>query len=217
LPKEHLENDKTQNSHSDQNTNNKNSLLGKLLKSLDEVKYKISYEENASIAEGHNSPILVDVLGSYNLENKLITLYIKKIFFCAQDIDTKFSNFSGSTAMTLTYMVFLHELGHAIHHAVRGGSREDADMITDRKKNEIIAQHFMMTCIEKFGVRAVCIESELANTQPSVYNEWSKVGIPTTFEGFKELLKSDCEYAALIKQQEVKGIISKNDNSGWGL
>lgn len=216
LPKEHLENDKTQNFYYEQNTNNKNSLLGKLLKSLDEVKYSISYDDNVS-ADVHNSPTLVDTLGSYNLENKLIKLYIKKIFFRAQDIDTKFSNFSGSTAMTLTYMVFLHELGHAIHHAVRGGSIKDADMITDIEKCEIIAQHFMMTCIEKFGVRAVCIESELANSQPSVYNEWSNVGIPTTFEGFKKLLRSDREYAILIKQQAVKDNISKNDKSGWDL
>ena len=216
LSKETFETDKTQNLNSDKITNNNNYLLGKLLKSLDEVKYSISYDENVS-AEGHNSPTLVDKLGSYNLENKLITLYIKKIFFCAQDIDTKFSNFSGSTAMTLTYMVFLHELGHAIHHAVRGGSREDADMLKDREKCEIIAQHFMMTCIEKFGVRAVCIESELAKTQPCIYNKWRTDKNPTTFEGFKELLGSDSEYQILIKQQKVKDLINENNESGWDL
>ena len=144
---------------------------------LYEVNVKVSYDINTYIRER-----IFDTLGCYNTKTRTITLFIQSIAKCALDLDQIPGNSCAPCVMTLTTMVFLHELGHAIHHALRWkkyctdpaqGLNEKrgennifdddfineltpeevaADDLGDEKDREAVAQHFMMTCIRAQGV-----------------------------------------------------------------
>ncbi len=128
---------------------------------------------------------IFDLLGTYSPKDKLITLYIRAISECAERLDAIPNNPCGPSPMTLTTLIFLHELGHAIHHAVRGGGADDD--LGGALLAETVAQHFMMTCVRTHGVRAEWLEGRLEEGQPKVYRAWRDTD-PTTWEGFRALV-----------------------------
>ena len=122
-------------------------------------------------------PILLDVLGCYDPNNKRIVLFMPTIVDCAERLDKEFhlAGVAGPPcAMTLFYMVFLHELGHALHHLMLKFKTP-----TLPKNCEAIAQHFTKTCIEAYGNRAEDVFSKLEEHQPSQYHAWRALGVCT--------------------------------------
>lgn len=136
-----------------------------------------------------DGPGIFDLLGSYDMPGRGITLYIRAITGCAERLDQIRNNPCGPSAMTLTTMVFLHELGHALHHASRGG-RPDDDL-GGSIPAETVAQHFMMSCIHAHGVRAEWLADRLEQHQPAAYRAWRTCGFPTTWEGCRQLVKQN--------------------------
>jgi hypothetical protein len=138
-------------------------------------------------SEGDNDgPGIFDLLGSYAPGPRLITLYIRAIAECAAELDKLRRNPCGPAAMTLTTLVFLHELGHAVHHAVRGA--READDLGGTQTAETVAQHFMMTCVRAHGVRAGWLAERLELGQPSAYRAWRTCGSETTWTGCQEVI-----------------------------
>lgn len=134
-----------------------------------------------------DEPGLMDLLGNYNVRDQLITLYLLPIAGCAERLDQIPGKPSGPSVMTLATMVFLHELGHALHHASRGG-RPDDDL-GGCIQAEMVAQYFMMTCIGAHGVRAEWLADRLEQSQPPAYRDWRNCGFPTTWEGCRDLVR----------------------------
>ena len=99
---------------------------------LEGVNYRTSYEntrwkerlwidgddDNSEMDRDDNGPGIFDLLGCYNCTDKTITLFIPSIAECAARLDRIPHSPCGPSVMTLTTLVFLHELGHAIHHAL---------------------------------------------------------------------------------------------------
>jgi len=71
-------------------------------------------------------------------------------------------------------MVFLHELAHALHHLML--DLKPRENLGDQLEAEKLAQHFTMTCIEKYGNRANEVFLELENHQPPIYKGWRDLG-----------------------------------------
>ncbi len=176
---------------------------------LSDVRYRVSYEEtrwksrfwadpnadDTDMDRNEDGPGILDLLGCYNCTDKIITLFIPSIAECAARLDRIPHSPCGPSVMTLTTLVFLHELGHAIHHAVRLQKRGipangQADDLGGTELAETVAQHFMMTCIRAHGVRAEWIEEQLERGQPWVYSAWRKCRIDTTWDGCRRLLES---------------------------
>lgn len=171
---------------------------------LRDVKYRVSYEEtrwktkfwsadNTEYRDG-DGPGILDLLGCYNCTDKTITLFIPSIAECAAELDQIPHSPCGPSAMTLTTLVFLHELGHAIHHALRLKNPEcytigQYSALGGMLLAETVAQHFMMTCIRAHGVRAEWFEEQLERGQPWVYSAWRECGFDTTWDGCRKLLE----------------------------
>ena len=181
------------------------------------VKFKVSYDTERSRREDDLG--IFDTLGCYDIEEKTITLFILLIAEHAVRLDHIPSSACAPCVMTLTTLVFLHELGHAIHHGLRWEkyctipakklneeidenrmfdgdfidtfTRDEAaaNNLGGRKIEETVAQHFMMTCIRAHGVRAEWIEEQLESGPPSVYSAWHNCGVETTWDGCRELLE----------------------------
>ena len=122
-----------------------------------------------------NGDSLMDLLGSYTTAEKRIRIFMPTLVACAQKLDARIPRRFGSPcAMTLFYMVFLHELAHAIHHLKLGFQQEEG--LGDSERAENLAQHFTMTCIEAYGNRAKDVFDELEKHQPQNYRNWSNYG-----------------------------------------
>jgi hypothetical protein len=110
-----------------------------------------------------------DWLGWYDPKNKLITFYFNNIAACAQRLDEVLKTRRGSPcATTLFYMVFLHELGHALHHSMLCFCK-NANL---GKECETLAQHFTVTCIVENKICALDVFDELEKYQPAQYKKW---------------------------------------------
>ena len=174
---------------------------------LKDVRYRVSYEatlwkshfwpetngDNPEMDRNDDGPGILDLLGCYNCTDKTITLFIPSIAECAAELDQIPHSPCGPSAMTLTTLVFLHELGHAIHHALRLKNPEcytigQYSALGGMLLAETVAQHFMMTCIRAHGVRAEWFEEQLERGQPWVYSAWRKCGFATTWDGCRKLL-----------------------------
>lgn len=153
-------------------------------KLLTEVKVKISNEdddETINILYPENGRAIdtnrakSDLLGAYKYSTqckqdaKCIVLYMRRIIKCAGRIDDEIYCETGSLcAMTLFYKVFLHELGHAIHHVMSG-----YENLGEPEICESLAQHFTMTCIMNYGnARSKKVFEELESRQHAVYRMW---------------------------------------------
>lgn len=123
---------------------------------------------------------IFELLGLYTPKTQQITLFIKAIAECANRLDQSAGNLCGPSAMTLTTMVFLHELGHALHHAKRGGKPDDD--LGGTVDAETVAQHFMMTCIRSYGRRAEWLAERLEHGQPAAYGAWQICGHDTRWD-----------------------------------
>jgi len=139
-------------------------------------------------AAGEDSPGIFDRLGEYDPARKLITLYVPAIAECAAALDNLQSNPCGPAGMTLTTLVFLHELGHALHHTARGA--ELNDKLGGLPVAETVAQHFMMTCTRAHGVRAEWLANRLELGQPAEYRAWRDCGFETSWDGCQRLICS---------------------------
>ncbi len=117
-------------------------------------------------------------LGSYCCKSRRITLYIKSIEEAAKLLGAKLPTESCAAcaplALNLAVMVFVHELGHALHHW-----RIQVNL-TDIIEAETLAEHFTVTAIESFGSSSKPIFDALEAMSPKVYREWRKAG-PTTW------------------------------------
>ena len=116
-------------------------------------------------------------LGSYNVDRKLITLHVKAIEAAAKLLAVKLPPESCTAcaplALNLAVMVFVHELGHALHHWRIQGN------LTDIIEAETLAQHFTVTAIESFGLGLRLIFDALEAMQSDEYREWRKAGATT--------------------------------------
>ena len=115
-------------------------------------------------------------LGIYCCESRRITLYIKSIEEAAKLLAAKLPpepcNAGAPLALNLAVMVYLHELGHALHH---WRIQENLPEI----EAETLAQHFTVTSIESFGLGLRLIFDALEAMQSDEYREWRKAGATT--------------------------------------
>jgi hypothetical protein len=155
----------------------------------DDMETQHSGKETDEPMSTAQEPGLMDLLGNYSARDQLITLYLRPIAGCAERLDQIRANPCGPNVMTLVTMVFLHELGHALHHASRGG-RPDDDL-GGCIPAETVAQHFMMTCTRAHGVRAEWLADRLEYHQPAAYRAWRTCGFPTTWEGCRQLVEQN--------------------------
>ena len=115
-----------------------------------------------------------DLLGCYSPSEKMITLFVRAIAECAREIDRE--NYAeqhghlAPTAMSLAVMVYLHELGHAIHH-LKLGFADDASL-GEPMFCEKLAQHFTMTSIQSYGARADEVFYYLERNSHPAYWQW---------------------------------------------
>jgi len=141
-----------------------------------------SKDKREDSAEGKH---ILDLLGEYRPDEHMIVLYVSAIAECAEKLDAgnKFARY-GPSAMSLATMVFIHELGHAIHRLRAGFER--TEVFDDYLNAEKLAQHFTMTAIRAYGVRVEDIFIDLEKNQPPAYSEWRKAGA-TSWENCRKL------------------------------
>lgn len=142
-------------------------------------------DEHGKGGKGAAEPGIFELLGLYTPKTRRITLFIRAIAECANRLDQSAENLCGPSAMTLTTMVFLHELGHALHHAKRGGDPDDN--LGGTLIAETVAQHFMMTCIRSYGRRAEWLAERLEHGQPAPYQAWRNCGRETVWDGCRQV------------------------------
>ena len=120
---------------------------------------------------------LLDLLGKYDPDNNRIYLFMPTIFDCANRLDDELKCIRGGSpcAMTLFYMVFLHELGHALDHFYKSDISPET-IFKSSWYAEMLAQHFTKTCIEEYGMRANDVFMTLENHQPKMYAAWRNEG-----------------------------------------
>lgn len=125
-------------------------------------------EETDSVRK--NFPgIILDRLGQYDSSNRVITLFLPSIVRVASQLDRDLTGRAQSCVTALATIVFLHELGHALHHTFNDFSTAD----TERK--EMFAQHFTLTASTYFGgASAAEVFHKLGKRQPSIYREHEK-------------------------------------------
>ena len=134
-------------------------------------------DEERSYNTADEGPVF-ERLGSYKADRKLITLHVKAIEEAAKLLAAKLPPESCTAcaplALNLAVMVYLHELGHALHH---WRIQEDLPKI----EAETLAQHFTVTSIESFGLGLRPLFDALEAMQSDEYREWRKAG-PITWE-----------------------------------
>jgi hypothetical protein len=122
---------------------------------------------------------LLDLLGEYDPDpkKKCIVLFMPMIVDCAHRLDSelKTTRRGSPCAMTLFYMVFLHELGHALDRFYKSDISSET-IFKPSWYSEMLAQHFTKTCIEEYGMRANDVFMTLENHQPKMYATWRNEG-----------------------------------------
>ncbi len=115
---------------------------------------------------------LLDHLGSYTPETKLIELYFPTLLHCSRFLDERLPARADPCVMTLAVMVFVHEMGHAIDHAK--AVRNNTAFPTTPAQDEASAQWFTWNVIKKHAPRARMLFEELEKHQPEIYKIFNK-------------------------------------------
>ena len=150
-----------------------------------------------------------DPLGLYIPKEKQIVLFIRKIVKCANRLDQAihdnvkiYKKIGMPCAMTLFNIVYLHELGHAIHHSRTGFC--DKWHALDVKILEQLAQLFARTCIEEHGNQSSKnVFEELEQRQSSIYREWRKLASTLDWNNCIQRFKDRPEIVALNTFEEL--------------
>lgn len=109
-------------------------------------------------------------LGDYCSDTRVITLYVVAIRECAHHLKLRIGEASASALDPLDHnlamMVFLHEVGHALHHWRADGYYRGASS----EAKEQLAQKFTLTAIINQATKLELVFRELELMQPDRYS-----------------------------------------------